>query len=204
VVALKVLPIAAKHQTQIFTDVYEFGGFALSPSNAPLGGYACSLCDIYSVHCGRVGGMGLVASASMGGGRGRNTGSLRNRLLKGGDPAVALRLSEENLAGQLRLFGTNGSPTATARREVAKDLEAMGRFEEARPLREQVADPYRRQFGDEHPFTLTSEEWLAVNLNHSGIFMEARTLLIHASRFDDGPWAKRTKRPSKQAGGLRL
>jgi hypothetical protein len=106
-------------------------------------------------------------------------GNLRERIEKGRDPAVVLRWSESNLARQLRLFGSDGSPTARAREQVAQRLEAMDRFEEARPLRELVADGYRKHFGDEHPYTLTQEEWLAINLMHSGMFTEARTLLKH-------------------------
>jgi hypothetical protein len=106
-------------------------------------------------------------------------GNLRERLEKDRDPAVVLRLAESNLDRQLRRFGTDGSPTARAREQVAQRLEEMGRFEEARPLRELVADGYRRHFGDEHPFTLTEEEWLAINLSKSGMLMEARVLLSH-------------------------
>jgi hypothetical protein len=98
-------------------------------------------------------------------------GNLRERLEKGRDPAVVLRLAESNLERQLRRFGPDGSPTARAREQLAQRLEAMGRFEEARPLRELVADGYRRHFGDEHPFTLTEEEWLAINLSKSGMLM---------------------------------
>jgi hypothetical protein len=55
----------------------------------------------------------------------------------------------------------------------------MDRFEEARPLREQVADAYRRNLGDEHPDTLISEEWFAINLSRCGMLMESRALLSH-------------------------
>jgi hypothetical protein len=55
----------------------------------------------------------------------------------------------------------------------------MGRFEEARPLREQVADAYRYNLGDEHPDTLLAEEWFAINLSHCGMLLESRALLSH-------------------------
>jgi hypothetical protein len=55
----------------------------------------------------------------------------------------------------------------------------MDRFEEARPLREQVADACRRNLGDEHPETLIAEEWFAINLSRCGRLMESRALLSH-------------------------
>jgi hypothetical protein len=104
---------------------------------------------------------------------------LRDRLEKDQDPEARLRWTESWLARLLRLFGPNGAPTTRARADAAKYLEAMDRFEEARPLREQVADAYRRNLGDEQPDTLISEEWFAINLSRCGMLMESRALLSH-------------------------
>jgi len=76
----------------------------------------------------------------------------------------------------IRQFGPDGGPTANARADVAKQLEKMGRFAEARLLREEVVAANRRHRGDEHQLTLEAEEWLIVNLRDSGLLKEARSL----------------------------
>jgi hypothetical protein len=105
--------------------------------------------------------------------------NLQDRLEKGEDPEARLRWTDSWIARLLRLFGPNGAPTARARADAAKQLEALDRLEEARPLRELAADAYRRNLGDEHPLTLRQEEWLAINLSKSGLLIESRTLLRH-------------------------
>ena len=135
--------------------------------------------EIYSVHRGRLEGMRLVDPAPMDGPIDESLGHLRDRLEKGRDPEDALRSSRSRLALLQRLIGPNGAPAARAREDVAKRLEATDRFEESRPLREQVADAYRRNPGDEHSYTLKSEEWFAINLSRCGMLMESRALLSH-------------------------
>jgi hypothetical protein len=59
-------------------------------------------------------------------------------LVRNEDPEKLLRQREDLLATQIRVFGPDGGPTANARADVAEQLEAMGRFPEARLLRLEV------------------------------------------------------------------
>jgi Tetratricopeptide repeat len=90
---------------------------------------------------------------------------IAGHMTKNEDPEGLLEKAEDLLALQIRVFGPDGGPTANAREDVAERLEKLGRFIEARPLREEVLAARRRHLGDEDPDTLSAEEWLGWNLD---------------------------------------
>lgn len=100
-------------------------------------------------------------------------------LVKDEAPEWRVKQLEDVLAAQIRLFGLDGGPTANARDDLAKQLEGMGRFTEARILREEVFAANQRHRGDEDSDTLTAEERLALNLANSGLTEDAKPLLAH-------------------------
>jgi hypothetical protein len=111
------------------------------------------------------------------------------------DPADNLMIAEDVLAKQLRRFGPDGGPTANARAEVAKRLEILGRFVEARVLREEVVAANRRHRGNDDLYTLAAEEWLAFDLVQCGMRDEASELYSHVYEVrlrDIGPDDART------------
>ena len=101
------------------------------------------------------------------------------KLLALRDPAENLKVAEDVLARQIRLFGPDGGPTANARAEVAKRLEILERFVEARVLREEVVAAFRRHRGNDDLYTLVAEEWLAFDLVQCGMRDEASDLYSH-------------------------
>jgi hypothetical protein len=101
-------------------------------------------------------------------------------VLESDPPEKALERAEGNLAMTIRVFGPDGGPTAGARAEVASKLESMGRFAEARLLRESVLEAHRHHNGPEHLDTLTAELWLAFNLCKQHMLGEAKPLVVHA------------------------
>ena len=80
---------------------------------------------------------------------------------------------------QVRMFGVDGGPTANGRAEVARQLESMGRWVEARVFWEQVVAAYRRNRGADDLMTVQSEEFLALNLAKSGLHQDAINLMDH-------------------------
>lgn len=96
-----------------------------------------------------------------------------------GTPEEALEWYEKSLRRQIRIYGPDGGPTAVGRAHVATKLEDLGRFDEARLLREAVVAGYRRHLGDEHVYTLSAELALGINLQRSGMTDQARRVLIH-------------------------
>jgi hypothetical protein len=94
-------------------------------------------------------------------------------------PEEALEAAEKILRRQIRLYGPDGGPVAVGRSNVAKRLEDLGRFDEARLLREEVVAGYRRHLGDDHIYTLSAELALGINLKNSGMPDEARNVFAH-------------------------
>jgi hypothetical protein len=94
-------------------------------------------------------------------------------------PEQALEMAEKHLHRQIRIYGPDGGPTAVGRANVAARLEALGRLDEARLLRQEVFDGYARHLGGDHPYTLSAELALAINLTKSGRPDEARIILVH-------------------------
>lgn len=105
-------------------------------------------------------------------------------------PEETLEFLEDALATAVRLFGTDGGPTAVARREVAKQLQEMGRFQEAHLLySESYAAMLRHREPDELA-TVLAEEWLAqshLSLGHTdeGRRMYRHVLEVYQRRFGD-------------------
>jgi hypothetical protein len=94
-------------------------------------------------------------------------------------PEKILELRQKQLERQIRVHGVDGGPTANARGDLARHLEKMGRFVEARVFWEQALAAYRRNRGRDDIYTLQYEEWLAANLMTSGLTDEARPLVVH-------------------------
>lgn len=94
-------------------------------------------------------------------------------------PEKALEVAEKHLHRQIRIYGPDGGPTAVGRANVATKLEAFGRHDEARLLRQEVAAGYERHLGADHPYTLSAELALGINLTKSGMSDEARRVFAH-------------------------
>lgn len=90
-----------------------------------------------------------------------------------------LQQAESILNRQARKYGSDGGPTASARADVAQILERMGRFSEARLLREKVLSDYRRHYGETHEWTLDAEFWVAPDFAKDGLPTGARELGDH-------------------------
>jgi hypothetical protein len=75
--------------------------------------------------------------------------------------------------------GVDSSLTSSTRRLYAQQLEEMGRWAEARFLREVEVERYRRIDGVDHSETLLSELWLAADLVELKEYEMARALYSH-------------------------
>jgi tetratricopeptide (TPR) repeat protein len=95
------------------------------------------------------------------------------------NPEDALESAERSLQRAIRIYGPDGGPTAVCRGEVAKRLEALGRWDEARTRREEALDAYRRRLGDEHRYSLDAEMFLGDNLRNAGLTELARKYYLH-------------------------
>jgi hypothetical protein len=95
------------------------------------------------------------------------------------DPEKSLAEAEDVLAMIIRLHGADSEQAAVGRSEVARRLESMARFAEARLLREEILDAHRRNLGDDHVETLDAEGILALNLVHAGLRPEAMPIFKH-------------------------
>ena len=95
------------------------------------------------------------------------------------DPEKMVRGYEDAIATSIRIFGPDGGPTNNGRHHLATELERTGQLAEARVLREEVLNAYRRHRDSEDPGVLAAEEYLAANLYRSGMFDEARPLFTH-------------------------
>lgn len=108
-----------------------------------------------------------------------------------------LKLHEDRLAKLIRRHGVDSGLAATARKDIATRLEHLGRVDEARLLREEVVAAFRRNRGNDDPYTLVEEEWLAHNLAMSGLAEQARVVALHiyeVRQRDLGPVHKDTIR----------
>jgi len=95
------------------------------------------------------------------------------------DPEKLLQMMLNLLDKEIRMFGVDGGPTANARLRIARQLESMGRRDEARVYLEQVVASYRRNRGDDDLMTAQKEEFLAVSLAEDGLTADAVGLLEH-------------------------
>jgi hypothetical protein len=95
------------------------------------------------------------------------------------DPNARLELLETSLSDQIKIYGPDGGPTAKVRSLIAKQLEAMGRYAEARLLWVEVLTASRKHLGDDAPDTLDAETWLVRNLVISGMSDAARSGAQH-------------------------
>jgi hypothetical protein len=95
------------------------------------------------------------------------------------DPEQALKRAEETLTSQVARTGPDSREANLARAEVAKWLEKLERWTEARVLREKVLASFVENRGADDHHTLVYEEWLAHNLAWSGMLEEAKPLYIH-------------------------
>jgi hypothetical protein len=111
-----------------------------------------------------------------------------------------LRRDQNALSRIVRLVGADPKKTAVMRSRIAKNLEEMARFAEARPLREELIVLYQQRYGGESDEALAAEEILAVNLSKDEQWQEARniwrrtfTLRLHKN----GPQNERTMRDAR-------
>ncbi len=84
------------------------------------------------------------------------------------EPEAALQTAQTTLDWSLRRNGPDSALTVNAKREVAELLERAGRFEEALPLRGDVATSLRSQLGEDDPRTLEAEEFQGILLERLG------------------------------------
>jgi hypothetical protein len=101
-------------------------------------------------------------------------------------PEQRLVRMEEALAMTIKMWGPDGGPTAGLRADIAGQLETLGRFGEARLLRQEVLDATRHHRGRDHADTLTAEMWLGANLSKQDLRDEARPLFEHAYQENEG------------------
>lgn len=86
------------------------------------------------------------------------------------EPEARLQRRQRLLTKQARWWGSDGRPTMNCRALIADDLEELGRFGEAVPLRQRVFDAYRDHFGESDIDTLNAQTSLAVALYRGGRF----------------------------------
>ncbi len=89
------------------------------------------------------------------------------------EPETALETAQTTLSWSLRHRGPDSPLTVNAQREVAELLERSGRFDEALPLRNDVATSLRSQLGVDDPRTLEAEEFQGVLLERLGRHADA-------------------------------
>jgi tetratricopeptide (TPR) repeat protein len=97
-------------------------------------------------------------------------------------PEERLALTEKRLARNLDRLGPDSWRSINAMEAVAKSREAVGRYADALPLRQQVVDRRRHLLGTEDRLTLAAEARLAVTLIELQQPDRARPLLAHVHR----------------------
>jgi tetratricopeptide (TPR) repeat protein len=103
----------------------------------------------------------------------------RGRERRADTPARQLELAESRLAVCLEKRGPESWRTVNAMEAVAKYREALGRYDEALPLRRQVVAGRRKELGPEHALSLAAEARLAVTLIELDRPDKAKALLVH-------------------------
>ena len=96
------------------------------------------------------------------------------------DPEWHLKTSQRHVVFWSRLVGADAGPTNRARASSARALEDLGRFAEARVIRESVLESHRRHQGEDDKYTLGAEMWLARNYMKCGEGLTARPIAAHA------------------------
>ena len=98
--------------------------------------------------------------------------------------AARYHVVEQVLSRTLKLaqntLGEEHPSTATSYNNVASNLNAQGRLQEAEPLYRKALEIRERVLGEEHPSTATSYNNVASNLNAQGRLQEAEPLLRKA------------------------
>jgi hypothetical protein len=128
--------------------------------------------------------------------RGNWARKIVDRLERDQSPEDRLDVADQRLSSAIRKFGTDGGASANARADVAKRLEELGRYAEARLLRQEVLGANQVRLGSEHPHTLIAQSWLILNLRESGMNAEARPLAMHlyeTRKVALGPYHEDTK-----------
>ena len=85
-------------------------------------------------------------------------------LQRRGEPAASLPLFKRALELRRGMLGEQHPDTLTSARRLALNLRALGQYEVARRLAEDILARSRRVLGEEHPDTLTSANNLALDL----------------------------------------
>jgi hypothetical protein len=119
-----------------------------------------------------------------------------DRYYKNRDPEVRLAGLEDALSTVIRRSGADSGPAARGRVAVADQLEGMGRYTEARLLREAAFTAHRRNLGDDDEQTVIAEASLALNLAESDLPEEAKAHFMHVHEVrlrTLGPQNDRTK-----------
>ncbi|MFI7598427.1 FxSxx-COOH system tetratricopeptide repeat protein [Actinoplanes sp. NPDC049681] len=97
-------------------------------------------------------------------------------LLARGDARTALPLAEQLHTAWTQRLGPDELTTLNAARLLSYAHRALGHYEEARRLDEDVLERYRRVLGDDHPDTLSAAHSLAADLRRLREYEQARRL----------------------------
>ncbi|MEU4517375.1 FxSxx-COOH system tetratricopeptide repeat protein [Amycolatopsis sp. NPDC024027] len=93
-----------------------------------------------------------------------------------GDALTALPLIQRAHTLSKDLLGEEAPYTVAIANNLAGSLRAVGKFQQARELDEDIHARFKRIFGDDHPYTLTSANNLATDLAELGEHRQAREL----------------------------
>ena len=93
-----------------------------------------------------------------------------------GEPRAALPLFQRGYATRRAQLGDDHPDTLTSASNLAIDLRALGRHQQAHELDEDTLTRRRRVLGDDHPDTLTSASNLAIDLRALGRHQQAHEL----------------------------
>jgi hypothetical protein len=96
------------------------------------------------------------------------------------DPEWELKTSQRHVVLWSRLIGSDSGPTNRARADAARALEDLGRWQEARVIRENVLESHKRHQGEDDKYTLGAEMWLARNYMKCGEGLTVRSIAAHA------------------------
>ncbi len=91
-----------------------------------------------------------------------------------------LKTTQRHVVFWSRLIGPDSGPANRARANAARALEDLGRWQEARVIRESVLESHRRHQGEDDKYTLGAEMWLARNYMKCGEGLTVRSIALHA------------------------